>query len=279
MIRLVVSDLDGTLMQRGQTEISERYFSLIQDLYRQGVLFAVATGRSYGDCRRLFAPVAGKIAYIVSDGAAVFCADRLIQAFPLQRENAMSLAADGYACKDTEVLLVGQYASYCRPKTLSSQLWFRQKLHGHLRILESYGQMAEPVLMVSFCAGGNASSSQKISLFDQCAVRWQGRAQVSYAANGWLDLVAPGVDKGRGVLRLLQHLGLTPDQCAAFGDNYNDRALLQTVGHPFVMESAPEEIRALGSPCKDVEETVRTLFPQIDKSGLCAFANTIEKDQ
>lgn len=261
MLRLIVSDLDGTLMSQGQHEVPERYISLIQDLYRQGVLFAVATGRSYADCRRLFAPVAGKIAYIVSDGAAVFCANQLVQKTPLHRETAMALAADGYARRDVEVVLAGQYASYCRPKTVSSQRWFRQRLHGHLRLVESYGQVNEPVLKVSFYSGTDSASFQGMSLFDQCAARWQGKAQISYAANGWLELVAPGVEKGCALLCLLRHLGIPADQCAAFGDHYNDRALFQTAGRSFAVKSAPEEIRALASSvCGDVEETVRALL-------------------
>ena len=260
MIRLIASDVDGTIRQRGQSAIPQRYFSLIQELYRKEILFALATGRSYGDCRRLFAPVAGKIAYVASDGAAVFCGSRLIEAFPLRRDNALSLAMDGFREKGTEVLLVGRYASYCRPKTAAFAARLRESLHGHLRVVESYGQVQEPILKVSFYTPGDDGAQRRMALFDKFASRWQGMAQIAYAANGWLELVAPGVDKGKGLQCLLDYLRMTPDQCEAFGDNYNDRALLATAGKSFAMESAPEEIRALATgTCKDVEQEIRLL--------------------
>lgn len=33
-----------------------------------------------------------------------------------------------------------------------------------------------------------------------------------------------------------ERLGIAPDEMAAFGDNENDRAMLEFVGHPYLME-------------------------------------------
>lgn len=81
----------------------------------------------------------------------------------------MALAAGGYARRDVEVVLTGQYASYCRPKAVSSQRWFCQRLYGHLRLGESYGQVTESVLKVSFYSGTDSAFFQGMSLFDRCA--------------------------------------------------------------------------------------------------------------
>lgn len=112
----------------------------------------------------------------------------------------MALAAGGYARRDVEVVLTGQYASYCRPKAVSSQRWFCQRLYGHLRLGESYGQVTESVLKVSFYSGTDFRFFQGMSLFDRCA---------------------------------------------AFGINYNDRALFQTAGRSFAVKDVEETVRAL----------------------------------
>ena len=45
MIKLVVSDVDGTLIKPGETRISEKTLSLLGELKEKGGLFAGASGR------------------------------------------------------------------------------------------------------------------------------------------------------------------------------------------------------------------------------------------
>lgn len=260
MIRLIASDVDGTIRQRGQSAIPQRYFSLIQELYRKEILFALGHRPFLRGLPPSFRACGRKDRLCGFRRCRGVLRQRLIEAFPLRRDNALSLAMDGFREKGTEVLLVGRYASYCRPKTAAFAARLRESLHGHLRVVESYGQVQEPILKVSFYTPGDDGAQRRMALFDKFASRWQGMAQIAYAANGWLELVAPGVDKGKGLQCLLDYLRMTPDQCVAFGDNYNDRALLATAGKSFAMESAPEEIRALATgTCKDVEQEIRLL--------------------
>ena len=57
MIKLVVSDVDGTLIKPGETRISEKTLSLLGELKEKGVLFAVASGRDYDAIRPLFGKI------------------------------------------------------------------------------------------------------------------------------------------------------------------------------------------------------------------------------
>ena len=57
MIKLIASDLDGTLLLNGAQDLPEEMFDLIPRLKKAGILFAAASGRQYANMRRLFAPV------------------------------------------------------------------------------------------------------------------------------------------------------------------------------------------------------------------------------
>ena len=60
MIRLVASDIDGTLLPYGGTAIPEEIFAEIDRLAGKGILFCPASGRQYTSIRKLFAPVADR---------------------------------------------------------------------------------------------------------------------------------------------------------------------------------------------------------------------------
>ena len=47
MIKLIASDLDGTLLQDGTQELTPRAISLIHSLTQKGIYFVAASGRQY----------------------------------------------------------------------------------------------------------------------------------------------------------------------------------------------------------------------------------------
>ena len=57
MIRLVASDVDGTLLRREGDTIDPAVFVQIRRLMGAGVAFCAASGRQYNSLRRLFAPL------------------------------------------------------------------------------------------------------------------------------------------------------------------------------------------------------------------------------
>ena len=62
--------------------------------------------------------------------------------------------------------------------------------------------------------------------------------KVVTSGNIWVDFIAPGANKGTGLARLLDHLGLSPEDGIAFGDQYNDVEMLQLAGTSYAMSGA-----------------------------------------
>lgn len=60
----------------------------------------------------------------------------------------------------------------------------------------------------------------------------------------YLELVPPGVDKGRALLHLLEHLGLTPADLMACGDQDNDIPMLRVAGIGVAMDNAADNVKA-----------------------------------
>ena len=54
MIRLVLSDMDGTLLPAGWNQVSPLAFRAIRDLGAQGILFGPASGRDLDDVASFF---------------------------------------------------------------------------------------------------------------------------------------------------------------------------------------------------------------------------------
>ena len=71
MIKLIASDLDGTLLYGRDNTVSEEMFEMIREMKKKGIIFAAASGRPYSSIRHLFREVADDIIYICESGSLV----------------------------------------------------------------------------------------------------------------------------------------------------------------------------------------------------------------
>lgn len=69
MIKLIASDLDGTLLQNEAQELTPRAIDLISQLTQKGIHFVAASGRQYDNERRVFHALKDDISYIAENGS------------------------------------------------------------------------------------------------------------------------------------------------------------------------------------------------------------------
>ena len=83
---------------------------------------------------------------------------------------------------------------------------------------------------------------------------------------GFHDVVHENDDKADSIEMLLNRLGLTWEQTAAFGDGLNDEKMLSCAGMPVVMENGEDNLklpgRVIAPACKDdgVAQVIETLL-------------------
>lgn len=128
MLKLIASDVDGTLLQNGASAISEQLFSCINRLSDRGALFAVCSGRAYHDLRTMFAPVSDHVIFVSHDGALVMYKERALMKAPVDPSAAKLFCSKAAAEKQCSVFVSGKYISYFSARKLRIQRHGAQKL-------------------------------------------------------------------------------------------------------------------------------------------------------
>ena len=77
MIKLIASDMDGTLLNE-HGEVPPETFELIEALREKGVHFAASSGRRYDRLCTFFEPVRDHMDFVASNGAQVYAEGQLI---------------------------------------------------------------------------------------------------------------------------------------------------------------------------------------------------------
>ena len=149
-IRLVCSDIDGTLLQYGKKELEGEIFEQIRALHQRGIWFCPASGRQYTSLRKLFAPVADCCVFICENGGTIFKEEQCIAKNPMPRALAEEIANDMWTRSEGqgEVMLSGQNTAYLMERGLG-MLQRVQFVGNHYQIIHSPAEVPEDITKVS----------------------------------------------------------------------------------------------------------------------------------
>lgn len=237
-IKLIASDIDGTLLQNGASSISNQLFTQIRALKKQGIYFCAASGRQHGSLRKLFAPVEKEIFFLCENGAICFDPEgKAVSETPMDREKALALSHEILDVPQFEVLISGAETSYLIPKSPDFVDHIRYFVGNHVTLISAPEEIEEDILKVSaYCSDG------ALQYQEAWRARWP-EFQIALGDAYWLDCM--NSSKREGIAGICRHLHIRPSDVMAFGDNYNDLSMLSFVGHPYMMESAEPQLRAL----------------------------------
>ena len=256
MIKLIASDLDGTLLQNGAQTLTEEAKQVIFELQRAGILFAAASGRQYPNLCRLFGELSSEMLLICENGAYTVQNGKELDSIPMDRETGIALMQDIYQREHCEVLLSGKNTSYLQPKTEDYVYRMCSIVKNTVQIVEDLTKVEEPFLKISVYRADGISLSE-----EYFRNRWGKRLQAVVSDRLWMDFTAFGVNKGRALQKIQKRLGIRKEETIVFGDNYNDIEMLQQATYSFVMENAPNQVKQYGRyRSKRVEETLKEQF-------------------
>lgn len=151
MIKLVASDLDGTILLNGAQHVDDSMCETIDMLGRKGIIFAPASGRQCESLVRLFSKVKSPLMYISDNGALVRYKGETIVKTPMNYNLAIEIAKDIISVPNCEVLLSGEKTAYIMPKTEEYLIRMTKVVQYKTTIIKSLDEIQEDILKVSVC--------------------------------------------------------------------------------------------------------------------------------
>lgn len=233
MIRYIASDLDGTLLLNGAQELDPEVFSLILRLKEKGIHFIAASGRQYYSLRNLFRPVADQISYITENGSLCLHDHQVISRGLIPRELGLRILDAVREFPRCDCLLSCESRCYTDSRNPRFIDHMKNVVRYDMEVVPDLRDIQEPFLKMAMC---DFRGTKEMEPFFQN--RFASQIKVVTSGNLWVDFIAPDANKGTGLARLLDHLGLSPEDGIAFGDQYNDVEMLQLAGTSYAMSGA-----------------------------------------
>lgn len=243
MIKMVASDLDGTLLLNKAQSLPEEIFPLIRKLKEMGILFVAASGRQYPNMKRMFAPVASEIAYISENGALAVDQEEVLYQDSFDRKVAAEIIEAIIGKKDAEFTCSAKDYHYLMPKTERFREHMLYEVKNDCRFVKSLDEMTDPIMKLAVY--------EPAGITDESVKYWRGRfsqyCTVVTSGNDWIDFIPFGTNKAKGIREYQKRYGILPEECMVFGDEYNDIEMLKSVKYSFAMEHAKDGVKAAAS--------------------------------
>uniref|UniRef100_UPI003D8B115E Cof-type HAD-IIB family hydrolase n=1 Tax=Gordonia sp. B7-2 TaxID=3420932 RepID=UPI003D8B115E len=241
-VRLIVSDMDGTLLDESKG-IPESLWPLLDELGRRGIVFSPASGRQAATLLHQLGHAVPGLVVIAENGSVVARDGEKLRVTRLQPRVATTVLGRARDLTDSGAADLG--VVLCGPDTAfvdrSDDAFLEQVVpyyYAHEVVDDLREVRTELVKVAIYDFGG----IEKVTAPTLMAL--DGAMEVVVSGQHWLDVMAPGVDKSVAVTAVQEKLGITPAQTMVFGDYLNDLAMLDCADWSYAMANAHPRILA-----------------------------------
>ena len=240
-MKLIASDIDGTLVPDSSPYINSEYFDVIRALQAKGIRFCPCSGRAYSSMARLFAPIRDEVYFICENGSVLRTSDKILYAWTIPEGVYAPFIQDARK-------LPGISLCVSTPENVYTDAGEDSELFLLLRDQYKYDvENIDDLLDVP------EDQVIKISLYhhDSCEEvakpitesHWKEVLQMLCSGKQWVDALAKDSGKGEAFALLQEYLGIAKEETMYFGDNMNDLTAFEEAGISQTVSSARSEVK------------------------------------
>lgn len=241
-IKLLATDLDGTLLQSGQP-VSAGNIAAAQAAAKAGTVVTIATGRMYRAALPVAEALGLEVPIITYNGALI-------------KSTSGKIYYEQYLDEDI-----------CRRITdfAAARGWYLQTYSGDGLYYSDYGEFSKRYENSQKVIGENlgyAGLREKVEKMykmliitpdpaltqdwmDQLKAEFGNSVTLTQSSPDFIEIISPGVSKASALQRLAGMMDIDISETMAIGDASNDLPMLKAAGFSVAMGNATEEIKAV----------------------------------
>ena len=243
MVKIIASDLDGTLLYNGQ--LSENNYKAVKQLQDNGIKFVVASGRNISEVKMVnFRDiVCPKV--LINGGVVVDEDYNIISTTYLDNEqlkilldhiNEYKVGAIFYGTEKRYAVNVGIMADSFK----ADGDVFGSNFFNDLKEIKNLDEIDVDICKVEVMDGVRFDMLKEMG--DKILTTKKFGVTSSYPNN--IEVTPLNVDKFRGLKSIMDKYGYKDDEVAIFGDSDNDFELFENVTESYAMGNANERIKS-----------------------------------
>lgn len=239
MIKLIISDMDGTFLNSKGVFNSSHFKQVLDVLKKDDITFAACTGKQCERVEELFGDLANDI-WILGDSAT-----RIKHQGEFVYESLIPNTLGLSVIRKLETISSDHVIIACTPSAAYILKSVNQenttKVRGSYTVVKQVDKFEE--IDEDFVKITIYDSTEKCFETSKQLSPFEKELNIVVAEHAWIDISNLNVHKGTTVQRLQKILAVEKNETISFGDGYNDLDLFKESGISFAMENAFPEVK------------------------------------
>ncbi len=236
-VKLVVTDMDGTLLN-SKGKVSDNFFKLYNQLQKQGVQFAAASGRQFQSISDKLHTIKNDISIIAENGGLAKYKNQHLVLNSLDIEKTMQLIPDLRKIKGTYIVLCGKKGAYIETQDHNFIKMFQEYYPKYFFLNDLLKVMTDEFFKIALYHYNNSEKYIYPSV-----QHLENEFQIKVSGEHWVDISHPNANKGYALKLLQDKLGITREETMVFGDYNNDLEMLELADFSYAMENAHPNVK------------------------------------
>lgn len=240
MIKLIASDMDGTLLN-DKKEFPHDFDEVLDRLHEKNVHFVVASGRSYSTLKLNFEGKLDKLDFICDNGAYVVVNGELVSMSILDKKYVKKIIEICRGMKRVIPVLCGVHGIYFEKN--DSEFYDEvTRFYLNYNCVEDISAVDDDIFKIAICDYNGA----EVNGYPMIKAEFKDELSVAVTGPHWIDIMNKGINKGAALKSIREELKISREETMAFGDYFNDAEMVADAGFGFVMENAHPEMKKYG---------------------------------
>lgn len=242
MIRLFVTDIDGTLLPAGSGIVPAKNVEAVQAMTRAGVKVVIATGRMYKAALPIAKQLGEQIPIIAYNGALIKSSPgEILHAQYMDEAIALKLI-NFFEERDWHLQSYSGEVLYVPKRNDCVELYEKSQKVEAVEVgwdgLREHAKDVPKLLSISL------NPDEVTARIDEVKNFFGGQVEVTRSAQYFAECMAVGVSKANAIKIFADKLGIDNAEILAIGDSDNDLQMITSVGCGVAMGNAVEAVKA-----------------------------------
>lgn len=236
MIKLIASDLDGTMLDDGKN-LPENFAEVLNGLKDRKIRFAVSSGRSYCSLKKQFCDYVDDLIFICDNGAYVCDRGKTVSASVMPAAAVKNIVRFCTA-QGLGLLLCGKKGTWHNARD-GGTLEEIRKYYINEQYLEDLSAFDDEIFKVAVYEAEGIENGA----YPKLRERYGDFFNVQLSGERWVDIMNIGITKGHALHDMQNRLGVDYGETMSFGDYLNDIEMLENSYYSFSMENSHSMVK------------------------------------
>lgn len=240
MIKLIVTDMDGTLLDENG-HLPPGFTDVLDRLIAKDIKLVAASGRPYYTLQTNFGPIGRHLSFICENGALVVDNNKVIYESAIDKNLVFEVVNAAKEIEGNALVLCSVNCAYIE-NCSEEHLTEIKKYYTNIEHVDDLRNVTDDIVKVTICNLNNSLEN----LNNVFKPTFGDRLNVVGSGEIWIDISNKGANKGVALKNLMETYNISREETMVLGDYYNDIEMLAQAEYSFVMENAPEDMKQYG---------------------------------